>query len=60
MVLRCLSAKRNGDLKKPWTLPANVIHTASFVAERLGVEDEELATLTTRNARNLFGLPLEV
>ena len=35
-------------------------HTARFVAERLGIEDEELATLTTRNARNLFGLPLEV
>jgi TatD DNase family protein len=40
--------------------PVNVVYTASFVAERLGVEDEELATLTTRNARNLFGLPLEV
>ena len=40
--------------------PKNVVHTARFVAERLGVEDEELATLTTRNARNLFGLPLEV
>jgi TatD DNase family protein len=40
--------------------PRNVVHTASFVAERLGMEDEELATLTTRNARNLFGLPLEV
>src|SRR5829696_9845046 len=40
--------------------PENVVHTASFVAERLGMEDEELATLTTRNARNLFGLPLEV
>ena len=41
-------------------VPENVVHTASFVAERLGVEDEELATLTTRNTRNLFGLPLEV
>src|ERR671917_2457991 len=40
--------------------PANVVHTARFVAERLGVEDDELATLTTRNARNVFGLPLEV
>ncbi|HKH58744.1 MAG TPA: TatD family hydrolase, partial [Rubrobacter sp.] len=39
--------------------PENVVHTAGFVAERLGMEDEELATLTTRNARNLFGLPLE-
>ena len=40
--------------------PENVVYTAGFVAERLGMEDEELATLTTRNARNLFGLPLEV
>jgi TatD DNase family protein len=40
--------------------PKNVVHTARFVAGRLGVDDEELATLTTRNARNLFGLPLEV
>ncbi|MDP9411067.1 MAG: TatD family hydrolase [Actinomycetota bacterium] len=40
--------------------PRNVVHTANFIAERLGVEDEELATLTTRNARNLFGLPLEI
>jgi TatD DNase family protein len=40
--------------------PKNVVHTARFVAERLGVTEEELATLTTRNARNLFGLPLEV
>lgn len=40
--------------------PKNVVHTARFVAERLGVEDEVLATLTARNARNLFGLPLEI
>jgi TatD DNase family protein len=40
--------------------PKNVVHTARFVAGRLGMDDEELATLTTRNARNLFGLPLEV
>lgn len=41
-------------------VPKNVVHTASFVAERLGFEDEELAILATRNARNLFGLPLEL
>ena len=40
--------------------PKNVVHTARFVAERLGIEEEELATLTTRNARDLFALPLEV
>lgn len=40
--------------------PKNVVHTAAFIAERLGLEDEELATLTTRNARNVFGLPLEL
>lgn len=40
--------------------PKNVVHTARFVAERLGVEDDELATLTTRNARNVFHLPLEL
>ena len=41
-------------------MPRNVVHTACFVAERLGMEYEELATLTTCNACNLFGLPLEV
>jgi TatD DNase family protein len=40
--------------------PKNIVHTARFIAERLEMEEEELATLTTRNARNLFGLPLEV
>ncbi len=40
--------------------PKYVVHTARFVAGRLGVGEEELATTTTRNARNLFGLPLEV
>jgi len=40
--------------------PKNVVHTAAFVAERLGLDDEEVATLTTRNARNFYGLPLEV
>ena len=41
-------------------VPENVAHTARFVAERLGIEDEELATLTARNAGNLFGFSLEV
>ena len=41
-------------------VPKNVAHTASFVAERLGMEDDEFADLTTRNARNFYGLPLEV
>jgi TatD DNase family protein len=40
--------------------PKNVVYTARFVAGRLGVGEDELATLTARNARNLFGLPLEV
>jgi TatD DNase family protein len=39
--------------------PKNVVHTARFVAERLGASEEELAALTTRNARELFDLPLE-
>ena len=41
-------------------VPKNVTHTARFVAERLGMEDDEFATLTTRNARNFYRLPLEV
>ena len=41
-------------------VPGNVVHTARFVAERLGMDDEEFATLTTRNARNFYRLPLEV
>ncbi len=39
--------------------PKNVVHTARFVAERLGLDDEEVATLTARNARNVFDLPPE-
>lgn len=41
-------------------VPKNVVYTAAFVAERLGIEDEELATITARNARNFYGLPIEV
>jgi TatD DNase family protein len=40
--------------------PKNVVYTARFIAGRIGIGEEELATVTTRNARNLFGLPLEV
>jgi TatD DNase family protein len=40
--------------------PKYVIHTARFVAERIGMGEEEFATLTSRNARDVFGLPLEV
>jgi TatD DNase family protein len=40
--------------------PKNVVHTARFVAGRLGLETEELGRLTARNARDVFGLPLEV
>lgn len=40
--------------------PAHVVHTARFVAERLEVKEDDLATLTTRNARRVFDLPLEI
>jgi TatD DNase family protein len=40
--------------------PKYVVYTARFVAERIGTEEEEFGALTSRNARNLFGLPLEV
>lgn len=39
--------------------PRNVVHTAAFVAERLGMEAEELGELTARNAARFYGLPLE-
>jgi len=40
--------------------PKYVVHTARFVAERIGVGEEEFGALTSRNTRNVFGLPLEV
>ena len=40
--------------------PKYVVHTARFVAERIGMGEEEFGALTSRNARNVFGLPLEV
>lgn len=40
--------------------PKYVVHTAQFVAKRIGMGEEEFGTLTRRNTRNVFGLPLEV
>ena len=40
--------------------PKHVVHTARFVAERIGMGEEEFGNLTSRNTRNVFGLPLEV
>lgn len=37
--------------------PANVIHTAAFLAELRGVPVNELAAYTTANARRLFRMP---
>jgi TatD DNase family protein len=40
--------------------PKYVVHTAHFVAERIGVGEEEFGALTSRNTRNVFCLPLEI
>ena len=40
--------------------PKYVVHTARFVAGGIGMDEEEFGALTSRNARNVFGLPLEV
>jgi TatD DNase family protein len=37
--------------------PAHVIHTAAFLAELRSVSVEDLAAVTTANARRLFRLP---
>jgi TatD DNase family protein len=37
--------------------PANVVHTAACLAGLHGIAAEEMAERTTRNARELFGLP---
>jgi TatD DNase family protein len=39
--------------------PKYVVHTASFVASRIGMGEEEFGALTSRNARTAFSLPLE-
>jgi TatD DNase family protein len=40
--------------------PKYVTYTARFVAESIGMNKEEFGALTSRNASNVFGLPLEV
>ena len=40
--------------------PKYVVHTARFVARSIGMDEQEFGALTSRNARNVFGLPLEV
>jgi TatD DNase family protein len=47
-------------VRKERNEPKYVVHTARFVAERIGMGEEEFGTLTRRNTRNVFGLPLEV
>ena len=47
-------------VRKERNRPRNVAYTARFIAERLGMDEEDLGILTTRNARNVYGLPLEV
>ncbi len=37
--------------------PANVVHTAAMLAELRGVPAEQIAALTTANARRLFRMP---
>ncbi len=37
--------------------PKYVVHTARFVAERIGMGEEEFGALTSRNARDVFRLP---
>lgn len=39
--------------------PKNVVYTAAFMAERLGMEPGELGDLTASNAARFYGLPLE-
>lgn len=39
--------------------PANVVHTARFIAEELGMGVEEFGEATAANARRLYGLPRE-
>ena len=42
-------------MRKERNQPAYVAHTARFVAERRGIEYEQLEALVERNAAALFG-----
>jgi TatD DNase family protein len=44
-------------VRKERNEPKYVVHTARFVAERIGIGEEEFGALTSRNARDVFGLP---
>lgn len=46
-------------VRKERNQPKNVVHTARFVAESLGMSPEELGALTTRNAARFYELPLQ-
>lgn len=39
--------------------PKNVVHTAAFIAERLGLESGEIGEMTARNAARFYGLSLD-
>ncbi|QDT37184.1 TatD family hydrolase [Stratiformator vulcanicus] len=39
--------------------PANVVHTCRVLGEQVGLDIEEMAAVTTKNAAELFGLVLE-
>ena len=44
-------------VRKERNEPKYVVHTARFVAERIGMGEEEFGALTSRNARDVFRLP---
>jgi TatD DNase family protein len=45
-------------VRKERNQPKNVVHTAAFVAEGLGMQPGELGDLTARNAARFYGLTL--
>ena len=44
-------------VRKERNEPKYVVHTARFIAERIGMGEEEFGVLTSRNARDVFRLP---